>query len=105
MPVTARAEPMPLPPAHRPLTEADYEAIEAAVVETNRLRWFFCGIFSAARTIHRQPNNVYEVTVSSRRYKTKHMNEPKKDHQRTKEDNEKQKHKIKKQPKIKIKKK
>src|ERR1051326_7819078 len=38
MPVTARAEPMPLPPAHRPLTEADYEAIEAAVVETNRGR-------------------------------------------------------------------
>lgn len=31
---------MPLPPAHLPLTDADYEAIEAAVVETNRGRWF-----------------------------------------------------------------
>src|SRR5437016_8692333 len=40
MPLTARAEPMPLPPALMPLSEADYEAIEAAVVETNRGRWF-----------------------------------------------------------------
>ena len=31
---------MPLPPAHLPLSDADYEAIEAAVVETNRGRWF-----------------------------------------------------------------
>jgi len=31
---------MPLPPALLPLTDADYEAIEAAVVETNRGRWF-----------------------------------------------------------------
>ena len=31
---------MPLPPAPMPLTDADYEAIEAAVVETNRGRWF-----------------------------------------------------------------
>jgi chemotaxis regulatin CheY-phosphate phosphatase CheZ len=31
---------MPLPPALMPLSEADYEAIEAAVVETNRGRWF-----------------------------------------------------------------
>jgi chemotaxis protein CheZ len=31
---------MPLPPAHLPLSETDYEAIEAAVVETNRGRWF-----------------------------------------------------------------
>jgi chemotaxis protein CheZ len=31
---------MPLPPAPMPLSEADYEAIEAAVVETNRGRWF-----------------------------------------------------------------
>jgi chemotaxis protein CheZ len=40
MPLTAGADPMPLPPAHMPLSEADYEAIEAAVVETNRGRWF-----------------------------------------------------------------
>jgi chemotaxis protein CheZ len=40
MPSTARAELMPLPPALMPLSEADYEAIEAAVVETNRGRWF-----------------------------------------------------------------
>jgi chemotaxis protein CheZ len=40
MPPTARAEPMPLPPAPMPLSETDYEAIEAAVVETNRGRWF-----------------------------------------------------------------
>src|SRR5437667_6242921 len=40
MPLTARAEPMPLPPALMPLSEADYEAIEAAVVETARGRWF-----------------------------------------------------------------
>lgn len=40
MPSTARAELMPLPPAPMPLSEADYEAIEAAVVETNRGRWF-----------------------------------------------------------------
>src|SRR5947209_16920894 len=40
MPLTARAEPMPLPPALMPLNEADYEAIEAAVLETNRGRWF-----------------------------------------------------------------
>lgn len=31
---------MPLPPAPMSLTDADYEAIEAAVVETNRGRWF-----------------------------------------------------------------
>jgi chemotaxis protein CheZ len=31
---------MPLPPAPMPLSDADYEAIEAAVVETNRGRWF-----------------------------------------------------------------
>jgi chemotaxis protein CheZ len=31
---------MPLPPAHLPLSDADYEAIEAAVVETSRGRWF-----------------------------------------------------------------
>jgi chemotaxis protein CheZ len=31
---------MPTPPALMPLTEADYEAIEAAVMETNRGRWF-----------------------------------------------------------------
>src|SRR5215831_18365811 len=37
---TAGADPMPLPPAPMPLSEADYEAIEAAVVETNRGRWF-----------------------------------------------------------------
>jgi chemotaxis regulatin CheY-phosphate phosphatase CheZ len=40
MPVNARAELMPLPPAPMPLSEADYEAIEAAVLETNRGRWF-----------------------------------------------------------------
>ena len=40
MPVDPGADPMPLPPAPMPLTEADYEAIEAAVVETNRGRWF-----------------------------------------------------------------
>jgi chemotaxis regulatin CheY-phosphate phosphatase CheZ len=33
-------EPMPLPPVPMPLSEADYEAIEAAVMETNRGRWF-----------------------------------------------------------------
>ena len=31
---------MPKPPAEMPLSEADYVAIEAAVVETNRGRWF-----------------------------------------------------------------
>lgn len=31
---------MPLPPAHQPLSETDYEAIEAAVKETARGRWF-----------------------------------------------------------------
>jgi chemotaxis protein CheZ len=31
---------MPMPPVPMPLSEADYEAIEAAVVETNRGRWF-----------------------------------------------------------------
>jgi chemotaxis protein CheZ len=31
---------MPLPPANQPLSEADYEAIEAAVMETARGRWF-----------------------------------------------------------------
>jgi chemotaxis regulatin CheY-phosphate phosphatase CheZ len=31
---------MPLPPALMPLSEADYEAIEDAVLETNRGRWF-----------------------------------------------------------------
>jgi chemotaxis protein CheZ len=31
---------MPMPPAPMTLSEADYEAIEAAVVETNRGRWF-----------------------------------------------------------------
>src|ERR1041384_8219779 len=35
-----RAEPMPLPPAPMPLSEADFEAIEGAVMETNRGRWF-----------------------------------------------------------------
>jgi chemotaxis protein CheZ len=33
-------EPMPMPPVPMALSEADYEAIEAAVVETNRGRWF-----------------------------------------------------------------
>jgi chemotaxis protein CheZ len=40
MPMTRPGRTMPLPPAHLPLSEADYEAIEAAVVETNRGRWF-----------------------------------------------------------------
>jgi chemotaxis protein CheZ len=40
MPSNARPKPMPLPPALMPLSDADYEAIEAAVVETNRGRWF-----------------------------------------------------------------
>jgi chemotaxis protein CheZ len=31
---------MPLPPASQPITETDYEAIEAAVKETARGRWF-----------------------------------------------------------------
>jgi chemotaxis protein CheZ len=31
---------MPMPPVPMPLSEADYVAIEAAVVETNRGRWF-----------------------------------------------------------------
>jgi chemotaxis protein CheZ len=31
---------MPLPPAPMPLSDADYEAIEDAVLETNRGRWF-----------------------------------------------------------------
>jgi chemotaxis protein CheZ len=31
---------MPLPTANQPLTETDYEAIEAAVMETARGRWF-----------------------------------------------------------------
>lgn len=31
---------MPLPPAHQPISESDYEAIEAAVKETARGRWF-----------------------------------------------------------------
>jgi len=31
---------MPLPPAPMPLSDADYEVIEAAVLETNRGRWF-----------------------------------------------------------------
>ncbi len=31
---------MPLPPAPMPLSAADYEAIEGAVLETNRGRWF-----------------------------------------------------------------
>ncbi len=31
---------MPLPPAHQPISETDYEAIEAAVKETARGRWF-----------------------------------------------------------------
>jgi chemotaxis protein CheZ len=31
---------MPLPPAHQPLAESDFEAIEAAVKETARGRWF-----------------------------------------------------------------
>src|SRR6201982_2959333 len=35
-----RAELMPLPPAPISLSDADYEAIESAVLETNRGRWF-----------------------------------------------------------------
>jgi chemotaxis protein CheZ len=31
---------MPMPPVPMPLSEADYEAIESAVLETNRGRWF-----------------------------------------------------------------
>ena len=31
---------MPLPPANQPLSETDYEAIEVAVMETARGRWF-----------------------------------------------------------------
>jgi chemotaxis protein CheZ len=31
---------MPMPPVPMPLSEADYEAIEGAVLETNRGRWF-----------------------------------------------------------------
>src|SRR3989442_4789887 len=31
---------MPLPPAPMPLSAADYEAIEGAVLETGRGRWF-----------------------------------------------------------------
>jgi hypothetical protein len=31
---------MPLPPASQPISETDYEAIEAAVKETARGRWF-----------------------------------------------------------------
>jgi chemotaxis protein CheZ len=40
-PPSSRLQPdMPLPPANQPISETDYEAIEAAVMETARGRWF-----------------------------------------------------------------